>query len=649
MRRQHTNWSSSSTDFTLFHSVHPKNLRRDLFIGKMDPIISKAKAVLGAAIIETFPSLKDKCPPIAVLPASAKIEVPADYSCPTPMSLVKLLANQQVKLAPPQIAEAIVKTLNESQDVKHKFEAAFEGPTVTKPGFVSFSVRKDYATAQLMSLIESNSVNIKHEGCGKVIVDYSSPNIAKEMHVGHLRSTIIGDCIARLLEYANYEVLRLNHVGDWGTQFGMLLTLLFERFGNDYVKFTNEISNLQQFYKDAKRRFDEDEEFKKKSYETVVRLQSKDERAIEAWNHICDISRREFSIVYDRLGIEKLLERGESFYHDYMKQVVADLEQKGLLEEDEGRKILWPSEKRAKNDIPLTIVKSDGGFTYDTSDLAAVKQRVEEEKGTRIIYVADNGQAVHFQTIFAAARRVGYVPDNVRVEHVGFGLVLGEDKKKFKTRSGDTVRLTDLLDEGLQRSMSKLLEKNRQDELTPDEMEAAQKAVAYGCIKYADLSRDRNKDYVFSFDQMLEDKGNTAVYLLYSLTRIRSIKRKADLGSLEDVLKRRSSELGLKFDQSQPALRLEHEREIRLAKYILKFPDVVLQCIDDLLFHLLCNYLYELSGVFTDFYESCYCIERSGDQSITNIHLDRILLCEATAAIMDKGLTLLGLKTLSRM
>lgn len=609
----------------------------------MDPIIRKAKELIERAILESFPQLTGKCPPVVVMPASPKIEVPADYTCTSAMALNKTLSQvpniddkSTSKLNPMQIADIIAQNLSTGTE----FNLTFESVTVTKPGFVNFILRTQFACDKVMDLI-LNGVNIKHQAFGRVIVDYSSPNIAKEMHVGHLRSTIIGDCIARLLEYAHYDVLRLNHIGDWGTQFGMLLALLFERFGDDYSKFTEEISNLQSFYKDAKKRFDEDEEFKKRSYETVVKLQSKDEKCIKAWQNICDISRREFSSIYERLGVEKLLERGESFYHDYMKLVVQDLESRNLLIVEEGRKLLWGSEKKKPNDIPLTIVKSDGGFTYDTSDLAAVKQRAEEEKGTRIIYVADNGQAVHFQTIFAAAKRVGYVDDTVKLEHVGFGLVLGEDKKKFKTRSGDTVKLAELLDEGLQRSKAKLVEKNRQNELDENELNAAQEAVAYGCIKYADLSRDRNKDYVFSFDQMLEDKGNTAVYLLYSLTRIRSIKRKADLGSVEDILSKRLQEKGA------APLELSHEREIKLAKYLLRFPDIVLQCIDDLLFHLLCNYLYELSGAFTDFYEACYCIEKSGDS--VHIHLDRILLCEATAAVMDKGLTLLGLKTLHRM
>lgn len=615
----------------------------------MEPIVKRAKLLFERAILDAYPQVAGKCPVVMIMPASPKIEVPADYTCTSPMALGKILAQlpqpdgtPAAKLTPIQIAETIAKCLSEG-NLKDDFQVSYEGVTVTKPGFVNFLLKKDYACDQVMNLLKSSGVNINHKGTGRVIVDYSSPNIAKEMHVGHLRSTVIGDCVARLLEYANYDVLRLNHIGDWGTQFGMLLALLFERFGDDYTKFTSEISNLQTFYKDAKKRFDEDEEFKKRSYETVVLLQSKDSRAIEAWKHICDISRREFSTIYERLGIDNLLERGESFYHDYMKLVVEDLEKRELLVEEDGRKLLWASDSRKQNDIPLTIVKSDGGFTYDTSDLAAIRQRVQEEKGTRILYVADNGQAVHFQTVFAAARKVGYAGENVKLEHVGFGLVLGEDKKKFKTRSGDTVKLSELLDEGLQRSKAKLIEKNRQDELSEEELRAAEEAVAYGCIKYADLSRDRNKDYVFSFDQMLEDKGNTAVYLLYSLTRIRSIKRKANLGSVEDVLKRRELELG-----SSTSLNLTHEREIKLAKYILRFPDIVLQCIDDLLFHLLCNYLYELSGFFTDFYEACYCIERSGDQDV-KIHLDRILLCEATAAVMDKGLTLLGLKTLSRM
>lgn len=612
----------------------------------MDPIIRKAKLLIENAIFETYPQLpRDKCPKIAITPASPKLEVESDFTCPTAMQLTKIIVQTcSANQSPSQVAEAI-KTVLESGNISKEFSQVFTNLNLSKPGFINFSITTSYAAAKIKDLVSSsldNGLKINHRGEGRVIVDYSSPNIAKDMHVGHLRSTIIGDCVANLLEYANYSVLRLNHVGDWGTQFGMLLALLFERYGQDYDKFTDDIRDLQNFYKEAKARFDTDEEFKKRSYSTVIHLQSKESEAIKAWQKICEVSRREFNCIYERLNITNLIERGESFYHDMMKDVVADLKERKYLIEDEGRLILWGQEKPGKNDIPLTIAKSDGGFTYDTSDLAALKQRIEHENGIRILYVADNGQSVHFQTIFAAARRVGYMPLHVKAEHIGFGLVLGEDKKKFKTRSGDTVKLVDLLDEGIQRAGAKLLEKNRQEELTEQEISKAKQAVAYGCIKYADLSRDRNKDYIFSFDQMLDDKGNTAVYLLYSLTRIRSIKRRANLGSLSDILKQRIAE------QGDNAVNLSHEREAKLAKFLLRFPDIVLQCIDDLLFHLLANYLYELSGVFTDFYEACYCIERSGDE-ITKIHYDRLLLCEATALVLDKGLSLLGIETLERM
>lgn len=605
----------------------------------MDSILRKSKSIIASAVKEAFPDVD--CPPIMILPASVKIEVEADYSCTIAMSLVKLLAKMKQNLTGMQIAENIKEKLQESSPAK----GIFENLTVTKPGFINFVVNKDYVNTHLFSVLKAGQVQVEKDprvDDGPVIVDYSAPNIAKEMHVGHLRSTIIGDCAARMLEYAGFKLLRLNHVGDWGTQFGMLLALLFERFGEDHSKFTNEISDLQTFYKEAKKRFDEDEEFKSRSYATVVQLQSKDPVAIAAWQRICDVSRREFSTIYERLGIENLIERGESFYHEGMKKIVEVLKENNWLEEDEGRQILWPNVPKQKNDIPLTIIKSDGGFTYDTSDLAALHQRVFEEKAARIIYVVDNGQAVHFQTLFAAGRRTILAGQNVKLDFVGFGLVLGEDRKKFRTRSGDTIKLSDLLDEGLQRSKAKLIEKNRQAELTEEELKAAQEAVAYGCIKYADLSRDRNKDYVFSFDQMLDDKGNTAVYLLYSLTRIRSIRRNAGFTEINEVITAKQEATGT------DTLDLTHPLELKLAKFVLKFPDIIQQCIDDLQFHLLCNYLYDLSGVFTDFYGACYCIEKSGDQLI-KLHYDRILLCEATALVMDKGLTLLGLKTLSRM
>lgn len=324
------------------------------------------------------------------------------------------------------------------------------------------------------------------------------------MHVGHLRSTIIGDSISRLLEFLDHDVLRLNHVGDWGTQFGMLIAHLEDRFP-DYAKVSPPIADLQAFYKESKARFDTDEEFKKRAYSRVVKLQNGDPASTKAWNLICDVSRKDFQRIYDRLDI-KLQERGESFYQSRMIAIIKELEAAGFVEEDEGRRIMWgsPANENGEHDgIPLTIVKSDGGFTYDTSDMATIKQRYVEEKADWVIYVTDAGQFTHFKTIWDCAERAGILDRSKhRVDHVGFGVVLGEDGKKFKTRSGDTVKLTDLLDEGLARAMDKLKEKERDKILTPEELKQAQESVAYGCIKYADLSHNRNNEYIFSFDRV---------------------------------------------------------------------------------------------------------------------------------------------------
>ncbi|VDN24987.1 unnamed protein product [Gongylonema pulchrum] len=422
--------------------------------------------------------------------------------------------------------------------------------------YVNVFLKKNYI-ASCIANIALKGIQIPKIEKRRVIVDFSSPNIAKEMHVGHLRSTIIGDSICRLLEYVGFDVLRLNHIGDWGTQFGMLIAHLQDCFPN----FLNEappISDLQAFYKESKKRFDSDEAFKARAYDCVVKLQNYDPDFVKAWQLICDVSRKDFSRIYDRLEIE-IIERGESFYQKLMIELVQELDEQGELEFDEGRKILRVGDEvpltvvksdggftydtsdlaalkqrlhvekadwviyvvdagqslhfdfdegrkilRVGDEVPLTVVKSDGGFTYDTSDLAALKQRLHVEKADWVIYVVDAGQSLHFDLLYAAGRKLGwYSPLEKRVEHVSFGLVLGEDKKKFKTRSGDTVRLTDLLDEGVKRAEAKLLEKERNKVMSTEELAAARDAVAYGCIKYADLSQTRTQDYVFSFDKVL--------------------------------------------------------------------------------------------------------------------------------------------------
>ncbi|XP_076835896.1 arginine--tRNA ligase, cytoplasmic isoform X1 [Brachyhypopomus gauderio] len=585
-------------------------------------INQRLQGIFGGAIRVACPELEN--PPLAVTPSQqAKF---GDYQCNSAMAMAQMLKTKTQKVNPREIAEKIIKNIPDNELI--------EKTEIAGPGFINIHLKKTFVSKLLTNLLVNGVQPPALEKRKKVIVDFSSPNIAKEMHVGHLRSTIIGDSMCRLFEFLGHEVLRLNHVGDWGTQFGMLIAHLQDMFP-DYLSVSPPIGDLQAFYKESKKRFDEDEEFKKRAYQCVVRLQSKEPDFIKAWNLICDVSRKEFQKVYDCLGIH-LLERGESYYQDLMTEVVKEFEEKGMVDLDEGRKVVFPPGQS----IPLTVVKSDGGYTYDTSDLAALRQRIFDEKGDIIIYVTDSGQAVHFQVVFAAAQMIGwYDPKVIRVEHAGFGVVLGEDKKKFKTRSGDTVRLMDLLNEGLKRSMDKLKEKERDKVLTPEELSQAQRAVAFGCIKYADLSHNRINDYVFSFDKMLDDRGNTAAYLLYAFTRIRSIAR---LANLDEAALRKAAETC--------EMVLDHEKEWKLGRCLLRFPEVLQKIQDDLLLHTLCDYLYELATTFTEFYDTCYCVEKDRQTGeVVKVNMWRMLLCEATAAVMAKGFDILGLTPVQRM
>ncbi|XP_046816281.1 arginine--tRNA ligase, cytoplasmic isoform X1 [Vespa crabro] len=573
------------------------------------------------AIAAAYPNLVD--PPIVIAVSSnAKF---GDYEFSSSMQIVRLLNTSGTKTNPREVANNIL--------AKVQLSPLIEKLEIAGPGYINVFLKREFAQQVLKTIIKAGTVFPPYMDKKKIVVDFSSPNIAKEMHVGHLRSTIIGDSICRLLEYLGHNVLRINHVGDWGTQFGMLIAHLQDKFP-DYLTVSPPIADLQNFYKESKTRFDADEEFKKRAYNCVVKLQSFDTDISKAWRLICDISRKEFEKLYARLDI-KIIERGESFYQKKMEELVRELESQNFLEEDMGRKILWGEDHSG---IPFTIVKSDGGFTYDTSDMACIKHRVQDEKADWIIYVTDSGQSVHFQTLLKCAKRVGILPLNVRVDHVGFGVVLGEDKKKFKTRSGDTVKLLDLLDEGVNRSLQKLQEKGRDKELTEEELKAAQESIAYSCIKYADLCHNRNHEYVFSFDKMLDDKGNSAVYLLYALTRIRSIARNANI-----------SQKQLKEVVEEIPISLNHEKEWKLAKVLLKFPDILLKITKDLHLHQLCEYCYDISTSFSEFYDNCYCVVKNQAGEIIEVNMSRILLTEATAIIMEQCFFILGIKPLTRM
>lgn len=549
----------------------------------------------------------------------------ADYQCNSAMAICQALKTKGQKVNPSEVAKKIVANV-EKNDLIEKTE-------VSGPGFINIYLSKKFAQSQLKKLVNYGAQAPFIGKKKRTIIDFSSPNIAKEMHVGHLRSTIIGESISRLFEYFGHDVLRLNHLGDWGTQFGMLIAHLKDKFPN-YTHEVPPIGDIQAFYKESKKRFDEDEQFKKRAYECVVKLQGYDPEIIKGWKLICDASRKEFEHIYQELGIS-LIERGESFYQNLMDQVVVEFENAGLVKVEDGRKLVFPPNVS----VPLTIVKSDGGYTYDTSDLAALKNRLITEKGDILLYVIDAGQSVHMQGIFSAGKQIGWLKPEHRVEHVEFGVVLGEDKKKFKTRSGDTVRLKDLLNEGLTRSLAKLKEKERDKVLSSEELLAAQKAVAYGCIKYADLSHNRINEYIFSFDKMLEDKGNTAVYMLYAYTRIRSISRNAGVSNQQ-----------LKEFVAKNLISLDDPKEWKLAKQILKFPEILIKTLNDLLVHSICDYIYELATVFTEFYDSCYCIEKDKQTGeIKSVNMSRLVLCDSTASVLATCFDLLGLKTLEKM
>ncbi|KAL3085143.1 hypothetical protein niasHS_010212 [Heterodera schachtii] len=598
-----------------------------------DSIIERLNDVFAKAVQNAYPTLGMDPSMIRVKEASNPKF--GDYQFEMVMQISRrLLSEQSVKEPPPVVAKKIVTALEQIELVeKYQLVNAYINVYISRKHLgkrIAEISRKGFSLPKIAK---------KH-----VIVDYSSPNIAKQMHVGHLRSTIIGEAIARLLECFGFTVLRLNHIGDWGTQFGMLIAHLKKCFPN-YLNETPPIQDLQEFYKQSKVKFDNDPQFKSEAYQCVVALQNFEPDTVRAWKMICDVSRKDFATIYERLGITDLVERGESFYQSRMQSLIQELEQTQLLVEDEGRKLFFPHECN----IPLTVVKSDGGFTYDTSDLATLKQRLSEERADWILYVVDRGQSEHLENVFATGKQLKWFDAaQKRVEHVQFGLVLGEDRKKFKTRSGENVKLTELLDEGVRRAEEKLRTKGKEGEFTPQEFREVAESVAYGCIRYADMAQSRTGDYVFSFDRMLDDRGNTAVYLLYAYARIRSIARNAQV--TREAINSFINEL-----PSDDGVLLDHPREVKLAKQILKFSDVLLSVLESLQLNKICDYVYELATVFHDFYGECYVVSKlptegeSGQAVTTKVNFNRLVLCEVTADIMQRCFNVLGIRALERM
>lgn len=559
-------------------------------------------------------------PEILVAPASQPQF--GDYQ-----SNICLVLAKAVKQNPRQLAQALVSKL-EIQDICQE-------PEIAGPGFINLQLLPSYLATALTAKLGDARLGIEPTQAPlRVVVDFSSPNIAKEMHVGHLRSTIIGDAIARILEFQGHDVLRLNHVGDWGTQFGMLITHLRTAYPEALTTADAlELGDLVTFYKQAKQRFDLEPDFQTASRAEVVKLQQGDPESRQAWELLCQQSRREFQKIYDLLDIH-LTERGESFYNSMLPEVVADLKEMGLLVEDQGAKCVFLEGFTNKDGDPqpLIIQKSDGGFNYATTDLAAIRYRINQDQAQWLIYVTDAGQASHFAQVFQVARRAGWLPEHIKVEHVPFGLVLGAEGKRLKTRSGDTIRLQELLDEAIDRARTDLqtrLEQEGRHE-SPDFIETVAKTIGIGAVKYADLSQNRHSNYVFSFEKMLSLQGNTAPYLIYAYVRIQGITRKGEI----DVT-------GL---VAASHLCLGDETELALAKHLLQFADILALVTQELLPSRLCQYLFELSQKFNQFYDRCPVLNTSEPERTS-----RLALCQLTGQTLKLGLGLLGLKTLERM
>ena len=543
----------------------------------------------------------------------------ADYQSNFAMALAKPL-----KRPPRQIAEAVVAKLDLT-GIADKVEIA-------GPGFINITLSRSWLATQLEAVAADERLGVAPATAPEtVVVDYSAPNVAKEMHVGHLRSTIIGDALARVLEHLGHRIIRQNHVGDWGTPFGMLIEHLVD-VGEAQAAATLGVGDLNAFYQQARTKYDADPAFQDRARKRVVALQSGDQATLALWKLLVGESRRYFSVVYERLGVTLKDSDvcAESFYNPMLAGVAADLEKSGQARISEGALCVFPAGFTGKEGEPLPLIvrKKDGGYGYATTDLAAVRHRTTTLAATRLLYVVGSPQQQHLAMVYAAAREAGWLALPARAEHVAFGSVLGPDKKMLKTRSGESVRLIALLDEAIERAAAAVKEKNPElDEATRADVA---RMVGIGAVKYADLSSDRIKDYIFDWDRMLAFDGNTAPYLQYAHARTRSIFRKSGdappaAGTTHLVL-------------AEPA---EHA----LALELLSFGATIEGVAESLHPHKLCTYLFGLASAFHTFFERCPVLKAPSDE----LRASRLALCDLTARVLARGLDLLGIEAPSRM
>lgn len=552
----------------------------------------------------------------ALVRQSAKVQF-GDYQANGMMGVAKKL-----KTNPREFAQKVLDLLDLS-DVADKVEIA-------GPGFINIFLKNDWMSGALASLRKSARLDIAQvEKAQTIVVDYSSPNLAKEMHVGHLRSTVIGDAVVRTLEFLGHNVVRQNHVGDWGTQFGMLLAYM-ERLRQENTEISMALSDLETFYRAAKTCFDEDEAFAARARELVVSLQSGDEQCLALWQEFINISLEHCEATYKTLGVSLTRENvmPESAYNDDLHNVVAALKEQDLLQESNGAQCVFMEEFANKEGeiTPVIVQKTGGGFLYATTDLAALRYRQNVLNFDRGLYFVDARQSLHFQQIYTLGRKAGFVKPETSLEHMPFGTVMGTDGKPFKTRSGTVAKLSDLLAEAQDRAYQLVAEKN--PEMEEDELLNIGRVVGIASVKYADLSKNRTSDYVFNWDTMLSFEGNTAPYLLYAYSRVASIVRRSEI----DVA-------NLTGDIS-----LAESQERALAVKLMQFEEAVQQVANDGMPHNLCAYLYELAGTFMTFYEACPIL--NAEDELKN---SRLQLALNTASTLKQGLSLLGIETLERM
>ncbi|HAE78086.1 arginine--tRNA ligase [Morganella morganii] len=551
----------------------------------------------------------------AIVKQSAKAQF-GDYQANGVMAAAKKMG-----MPPRQLAEKVIELLD-LDGIAGKTEIA-------GPGFINIFLSPAWLTAQLETALADDKLGLTPVKPMTIAIDYSAPNVAKQMHVGHLRSTIIGDAAARTQEYLGHKVIRCNHVGDWGTQFGMLIAYLEKMQNEDAGDMA--LADLEAFYREAKKHYDEDEVFAERARGYVVKLQGGDEYCRTMWRKLVDITMQQNQETYNRLNVTLTEDdvMGESLYNDMLPGIVSDLMNRGIAEESEGAIVVYLDEFKNKEGEPMGVIirKKDGGYLYTTTDIACAKYRHDVLHADRVLYYIDSRQHQHLMQAWTIVRKAGYIPESMTLEHHMFGMMLGKDGKPFKTRAGGTIRLSDLLDEAVERAEKLIRGKN--SDMPEDELKQLAEVVGIGAVKYADLSKSRTTDYIFDWDNMLAFEGNTAPYMQYAYTRVASVFKRADIDA--DSL-------------TQPII-LTDDRERQLAARLLQFEETITAVAREGLPHMMCSYLYDLAGLFSGFYEHCPILAAESEE----LRQSRLKLALLTQKTLKAGLDTLGIGTVEKM